>query len=45
MKSKSDYEVINDVLELYNIKLYIDNKLYLNRWSPEDIALFKQKAE
>jgi hypothetical protein len=42
--TKSDYEDINDVLELYNIKLYIDNKLYLNRWSPEDIALFKQKV-
>jgi hypothetical protein len=41
---KSDYEDINDVLELYNIKLYIDNKLYLKSWSLEDIALFKQKV-
>lgn len=41
---KSDYEDINDVLELYNIKLYIDNKLSLKSWSLEDIALFEQKV-
>ncbi len=42
--TKSDYEDINDVLELYNIKLYIDNELYLKSWSQGDIADFKQKV-
>ena len=39
-----NYTDINDVLELYNIKKYINNELYLNDWSPEDIKDFKQKA-
>ena len=43
-ETKSDYEDINDVLELYNIKLYIDNELYLKGWSQDDIADFKQKV-
>lgn len=40
----SEYTNINDVLELYNIKKYIDNELYLVDWTPEDIANFKQKV-
>jgi hypothetical protein len=40
----SNYTDINDVLELYNIKKYIDNDLYLRDWSQEDIEDFKQKA-
>lgn len=43
-ETKSDYEDINDVLELYNIKKYIDNELYLKSWTHYDIADFKQKA-
>lgn len=43
-ETKSDYEDINDVLELYNIKKYIDNELYLKSWSQDDIADFKQKV-
>jgi len=43
-ETKSDYEDINDVLELYNIKKYIDNELYLKSWTHCDIADFKQKA-
>jgi len=39
-----EYTDINDVLELYNIKKYIDNKLYLKNWTQEDIETFKQKA-
>ena len=39
---------INDVLELYNIKKYIDNNLYLKDWSQEDIKhthhIFKKTA-
>lgn len=41
---KSDYTDINEVLELYNIKKYIDNDLYLNSWTQEDIENFKLKA-
>jgi hypothetical protein len=39
-----NYTDINDILELYNIKKYIDNDLYLRDWSQEDIKDFKQKA-
>lgn len=39
-----NYTDINDVLELYNIKKYIDNDLYLRDWSQEDIEDFKQKV-
>lgn len=35
---------INDVLELYHITKYIDNSLYLNNWTKEDIENFKQKS-
>ena len=42
--SKSNYTNINDILELYNIKKYIDNGLYLIGWTQEDITNFKQKA-
>ncbi|MFC5270933.1 hypothetical protein [Adhaeribacter terreus] len=42
--TKSNYTDINDVLELYNIKKYIDNDLFLNSWTPEDIIAFKQKV-
>jgi len=42
--TKSDYTNINDVLELYNLKKYIDNDLYLKSWTEEDIANFKLKA-
>lgn len=39
-----NYTDINDVLELYNIKKYIDNNLYLRNWSQEDIEDFNQKV-
>ena len=42
---KSDYSDINDVLELYNIKKYIDNELYLKNWTQDEIEHFKQKAK
>lgn len=38
----SSYTDINDILELYNIKKYIDNDLYLRDWSQEDIEDFNQ---
>jgi hypothetical protein len=43
-ETKSVYEDINDILELYNIKQYIDNELYLKKWTQSDIAEFKQKV-
>ncbi|WP_446778133.1 hypothetical protein [Macellibacteroides fermentans] len=42
--TKSIYSDINEVLELYNLKKYIDNDLYLKSWSTDDIANFKTKA-
>jgi hypothetical protein len=42
--TKSNYTDINDVLELYNLKKYIDNDLYLKSWAQDDIANFKLKA-
>lgn len=39
-----NYSDINDILELYNIKKYFDNELYLKNWTEEDILNFKQKA-
>ena len=42
--TKTSYTDINEVLELYNLKKYIDNELYLKSWTQEDIANFKQKA-
>jgi hypothetical protein len=42
--TKSDYTDINEVLELYNLKKYIDNDLFLNNWTSEDIESFKLKA-
>ncbi|MGA1940910.1 hypothetical protein [Arcobacter sp. YIC-310] len=35
---------INDILELYNIKKYIDNDLHLRDWSQENIKDFRQKV-
>lgn len=43
--TKSNYTDINEVLELYNIKKYIDNDLYLKGWTQDDITNFKQKAK
>lgn len=43
-ETKLIYEDINDVLELYNIKKYIDNDLYLKSWTEQDIEEFKGKV-
>lgn len=43
-KTLPNYNDINDILELYNIKKYIDNDLYLKGWTQENITDFKQKA-
>src|SRR5690606_6913376 len=41
---KSAYTDINDVMELYNIQLYIDAKLCLNNWTSQDIVQFEHKV-
>lgn len=37
------YDDINDILELYNIKKYIDNNLTFTSWTSADIESFKNK--
>ncbi|WP_410513114.1 hypothetical protein PaeBR_01175 [Paenibacillus sp. BR2-3] len=32
----------NDIIELYNVKKYFDNKLYLTDWTPESIDRFEK---
>jgi hypothetical protein len=39
-----DINDINDVLELYNIKLFFDNGIYLQNWSDSDSATYKETA-
>lgn len=41
---KTDYTDVNDVMELYNLKKYIDNELFLRDWTKEDVESFKLKA-
>lgn len=41
---KPSYIDINDILELYNLKKYLDNELYLKSWTQDDIENFKIKA-
>ncbi|AXE16818.1 hypothetical protein DR864_03240 [Runella rosea] len=43
-KPKSSYTDINDVLELYNLKKYFDNGIYLKKWTQNEIDNFKVKA-
>ncbi len=44
VETKSEYSDINDVLELYNIKKYIDNKLFFDDWTHEEVVAFKSKV-
>ena len=39
-----NYTNINDILELYQLKKYIDNEIYLLSWTQDDINDFKQKV-
>ena len=32
---------INDIIELYNIKKYFDNRIYLAEWTPDDIKRYE----
>jgi hypothetical protein len=45
MDTKAEYSDINDILELYNIKKYIDNDLYLKDWTKDEIEDFNRKAK
>tara|TARA_R110002167_G_scaffold366458_1_gene598024 strand:- start:5824 stop:7785 length:1962 start_codon:yes stop_codon:yes gene_type:complete len=36
---------VNDFLERYHIKKYLDNKLYLNHWTTTDILTFKSRSD
>ncbi|MFS4494564.1 hypothetical protein [Maribacter sp. 2308TA10-17] len=42
--AKDDLD-INDILERYHIKKYLDNGLYLKQWTSEEISAYKIKAE
>lgn len=39
-----EVEDINVVIELYNVKKYFDNKLYLKDWTPDDIKLYENRV-
>ncbi|MDP5200218.1 MULTISPECIES: hypothetical protein [Flavobacterium] len=41
---KTSYNDINDILELYHLKKYFDNDLYLKNWTIEDLDNFKEKT-
>lgn len=42
--TKSSYTDINEVLELYNLKQYLDHDVYLKSWSQDDIENFNKRA-
>ncbi len=43
--NKKNYTDINDIIELYHIKKYIDEGVCLKNWTAKDTANFKQKAD
>ncbi len=43
-ETKQKYTDINDILELYNLKKYIEQEVYLSTWTQADIDDFKRKA-
>lgn len=40
-----ELEDINDVIELYNVKLLLDNQLALKKWTEEQIANYIKKTK
>lgn len=46
LRKKLDLNInnVNEVLELYHINKYIDNNIFLNNWTSQDIEYFKQKS-
>lgn len=43
-ENQEHYSNVNEILELHNIKLYIDNDLSLKRWTQQDKHNFKLKV-
>ena len=39
-----EFEDINDIIELYNVKLFLDNHLALKKWTEEQIANYIKKT-
>lgn len=44
-QKEQNYICVNDVLELYNVKLLLDNGLALNSWTEERLASYKLQAK
>lgn len=42
--SANSYD-INGIIELFQIKLYIDNDIFLSNWSENDITQFKETTK
>lgn len=40
-----EFEDINDIIELYNVKLFLDNHLALKKWTEEQIANYIKKTK
>ncbi len=40
---KAEYLDVNEVLEIYNLKKFLDNEMYLQSWTQDDIVTFKNK--
>ncbi|MFP4023006.1 MAG: hypothetical protein ACLFVR_00665 [Thiohalospira sp.] len=43
-KDDNEYD-INDIIELYQVKLYIDNEIFLKKWTKVDIEDIKEKCK
>lgn len=44
-KDLSEVANINDILELYQVKLYFDNQVYLTRWTDEDLNSYQKRVD
>lgn len=42
---EAHYKSLADIVELYQIKLYIDNEVFLQIWTQDDILIFRQTVE
>ncbi|PKM41925.1 MAG: hypothetical protein CVV03_11065 [Firmicutes bacterium HGW-Firmicutes-8] len=44
-ESGKDVQDINDVIELYNIKKFFDNKIYLKDWTADDVNRYESAVK
>lgn len=44
-KDLSEVTNINDILELYQIKLYFDHQVYLTRWTKDDLNSYQKRVD